>query len=134
MNSTAIKTNQTPIILSRGIFDLLKDHIKRKKLSRYNELKLELELRSARQVLRRELPETIVSIDKKVKVRELDSGKEYTYNLVAENKAKRKNNTLSILSPIGVAMLGYEQGAELNWEMPEGIRSYLIVEVSALDS
>lgn len=134
MNSTAIKTNQTPIILSRGIFDLLKDHIKRKKLSHYNELKLELELRSARQVLRRELPETIVSIDKKVKVRELDSGKEYTYNLVAENKAKRKNNTLSILSPIGVAMLGYEQGAELNWEMPEGIRSYLIVEVSALDS
>ncbi|WP_379086029.1 GreA/GreB family elongation factor [Pedobacter sp. UC225_65] len=134
MNSTAIKTNQTPIILSRGIFDLLKDHIKRKKLSRYNELKLELELRSARQVLRRELPETIVSIDRKVKVRELDSGKEYTYNLVAENKAKRKNNTLSILSPIGVAMLGYEQGAELNWEMPEGIKSYLIVEVSALDS
>lgn len=134
MNSTAIKTNQTPIILSRGIFDLLKDHIKRKKLSRYNEQKLELELRSARQVLRRELPETVVSIDKKVKVRELGSCKEYTYNLVAENKAKRKNNTLSILSPIGVAMLGYEQGAELNWEMPEGIRSYLIVEVSALDS
>ncbi len=90
MNSTAIKTNQTPIILSRGIFDLLKDHIKRKKLSRYNELKLELELRSARQVLRRELPETIVSIDRKVKVRELDLGKEYTYNLVAENKAKEK--------------------------------------------
>lgn len=134
MNSTAIKTNQTPIILSRGIFDLLKDHIKRKKLSRYNELKLELELRSARQVLRRELPETVVSIDKKVKVRELASGKEFTYNLVAESKAKRKNNTLSILSPIGVAMLGYEQGAELTWEMPEGIRSYLIVEVSALDN
>lgn len=134
MNSTAIKTNQTPIILSRGIFDLLKDHIKRKKLSRYNELKLALELRSARQVLRRELPETVVSIDKKVKVRELDSGKEYTYNLVAESKAKRKNNTLSILSPIGVAMLGYEQGAELTWEMPEGIKSYLIVQVSTLDS
>lgn len=133
MNSTAIKTNQTPITLSRGIFDLLKDHIKRKKLSRYNELKLELELRSARQVLRRELPKTIVSIDKKVKVKELGSGKEYTYHLVAAHKAKRKNNTLSILSPIGVAMLGYEQGAELTWEMPEGIKSFLILEVSALN-
>lgn len=132
MKSINIKTNETPIILSRGIFDLLKDHIKRKQLSRYNELKLELELRSAKQVLRKELPETIVSINKKVRVKELDSGNEYTYKLVAAQEAKRKNGTLSILSPIGVALLGYAQGAALTWEMPEGIRSYQILEVSAL--
>lgn len=132
MKETAIKTNETSVVLSRGIFDLLKNHIRRKKLSKYNELKLELELRSAKQVLRCELPETIVSINKKVRVKELDSGEEFTYHLVAAHKAKRKNNTLSILSPIGVALLGYEQGAELTWEMPEGIKSYRILEVSAL--
>ncbi|MES2417469.1 MAG: GreA/GreB family elongation factor [Bacteroidota bacterium] len=134
MNSTSIKTNQTPIILSRGIFDLLKDHIRRRKLSRFNELKLELELKSAKQVLRNEIPSTIVNINKQVKVKELNSGQEFTYNLVAHEKAKRKNNTLSILSPIGIAMLGYEQGSELTWEMPEGIKSFRIVEVSDLES
>lgn len=134
MTNTAIKTNETPIILSRGIFDLLKDHLKRKKLSRHNELKLELELKFANQVLRKDIPSTVVSVDKSVKVKDLESGIEHTYNLVAHNKAKNKNKTLSILSPIGVAMLGYEQGAELTWEMPEGIKSYRILEVSDLTS
>jgi regulator of nucleoside diphosphate kinase len=134
MNTTSIKTNQTPIILSRGIFDLLKDYIRRRKLSRFNELKLELELKSARQVLRREIPPTIVDINKQVTVKALDSGEEYTYNLVAHERARAKNNTLSVLSPIGIAMLGYEQGSELTWEMPEGIRSFRILKVSDLEA
>lgn len=132
MDTTGIKTNETPIILSRGIFDLLKDHLKRRKLSRHNELKLELELKYANQVLRKDIPSTIVSVDKTVKVLDIEAGVEHTYNLVAHNKAKKKNNTLSILSPIGVAMLGYEQGSELTWEMPEGIKSFRILEVGEL--
>ena len=130
MNTTSIKIDTRPIILSRGIFDLLKSHLRKRKLSKYNEDKLELELRYARQVLRKELPEDVVTVDTCVRVKELVSGNEFTYNLVAPDKAKRKNNTLSILSPIGVAMLGYRQGAELQWEMPEGVKVFRIEEVS----
>lgn len=129
MNTTSIKIDTRPIVLSRGIFDLLKSHLRRRKLSKYNENKLELELRYARQVLHRELPEDIVTVNTRVRVKELVSGNEFTYNLVAAEHAKRKNNTLSILSPIGVAMLGYPQGAELQWEMPEGIKVFRIEEV-----
>ena len=130
MNTTSIKIDTRPIVLSRGIFDLLKSHLRKRKLSKYNEDKLELELRHAKQVLHRELPEDVVTIDTCVRVRELVSGNEFTYHLVAPDKAKKKNNTLSILSPIGVAMLGYPQGAELQWEMPEGIKVFRIEEVS----
>lgn len=130
MNTATIKINDTPIILSRGIFDLLRSHLRKRRLSRFNEDKLELELRSAKQVLRCELPEDVVTINRLVRVKELESGNEFTHHLVAPQKAKRKNNTLSILSPIGVAMLGYTQGAELQWEMPEGIKVYRIEEVS----
>ncbi|AMQ01368.1 Transcription elongation factor [Pedobacter cryoconitis] len=129
MNITSIKIDTRPIVLSRGIFDLLKSHLRRRKLSKYNENKLELELRYARQVLHRELPEDVVTVNTRVRVKELVSGNEFTYNLVAPEHAKRKNNTLSILSPIGVAMLGYPQGAELQWEMPEGIKVFRIEEV-----
>lgn len=132
MDNTAIKTNSTPIILSRGIFDLLKEHIKTKKLSKYNEKKLELELKFAKQVLRTDLPSNIVTVDCSVKVRELDSGQEFIYHLVAPAKAKRKNNTISILSPIGTAMLGYPEGAKLQWEMPEGIKSFSIQKVTPI--
>lgn len=130
--SNIVKTNETPIIITRGIYDLLKIFIHKKKLSRHNELKLEEELKYAQQVIRKDVPEKIVDLGKKVKVKELETGQEYEYNLVAPQKARRKHNTLSILSPIGVALLGYPEGAELSWEMPEGIKNYKILEVNSL--
>jgi len=132
MNTTTVEETKTPIILSTGIYDLLKNHLRTRKLSRYNEDKLILELKSAKQVLHKELPEDVVTVDRSVRVKELESGQEYTYNLVAPAKAKQKNKTISILSPIGVAILGYVEGAEVKWEMPEGIKSYRIEAVNKL--
>lgn len=129
MNNESIKINETPIILSTGIYDLLKDHLRRRKLSKYNEAKLELELKHAKQVLRNDLPNDVVTVDTNVKVKEIESGREFTYKLVAPARARKKNNTLSILSPIGVAIIGYRQGAIVQWEMPEGIKKYRIEEV-----
>lgn len=134
MNTASIKINDTPIVLSTGIYDLLKDHLRRRKLSKYNEAKLELELKHAKQVLRNDLPADVVTVDTNVKVKELESGEEFTYKLVAPARARRKHNTLSILSPIGVAILGYTQGAVVQWEMPEGIKKYQIEEVIKLSS
>ncbi|WP_432714170.1 GreA/GreB family elongation factor [Pedobacter sp.] len=134
MNTTVVKLDQTAIILSRGIFDLLKSHIRTRKLSKYNEAKLELELKSATQVLRSALPQNIVDVNTRVRVKELTTGNEFTYDLVAPGKARRKHQTISILSPIGVAMLGYPEGAELQWEMTGGIKAYRITSVLKLNS
>lgn len=120
------------IVLSTGIYDLLKDQIRRRKLSKFNEAKLERELRNATQVLRRDLPADVVTADTRVTVKDLESGAETTYKLVGPTKARRKNDTLSILSPIAVAMLGYPKGSEVQWEMEDGIRNYQIVEVAPL--
>lgn len=127
-------TNQPvdSIILSTGIYDLLKEQIRRRKLSKFNEAKLERELRSAKQVLRRDLPEDVVTADTRVTVKDLESGAETTYKLVGPTKARRKNETMSILSPIAVAMLGYAAGSQVQWEMEDGIRNYQIVEVAPL--
>src|SRR5690349_4190752 len=101
--TTIISESNPPIILSTGIYDLLKDQLRKRKLSKYNENKLSLELKSAIQVLKRELPRDVVTVDRSVRVKDLSSGEETTYRLVSPDKAKRKNNTISILSPIGVA-------------------------------
>ncbi|WP_316818614.1 GreA/GreB family elongation factor [Pedobacter nyackensis] len=122
----------TSIVLSTGIFDLLKDHIRRRKLSKYNQEKLELELRGARQILNKDLPADVVTVNTIVRVKELESGQEFTYTIVPPAKARNKHNTISILSPIGVAMVGYSQGSELRWEMPEGVKAYRIEEVTRI--
>lgn len=123
---------ETSIILSTGIYDLLKNELRTRKLSKYNEDKLIGELKSARQVLNKELPEDVVTVNKSVRVKELENGTEHTFKLVAPTKARRKHNTLSILSPIGVAIVGYRQGSEVRWEMPDGVKEFRIEEVSPL--
>ncbi|MEE1885637.1 GreA/GreB family elongation factor [Pedobacter flavus] len=127
-----LNTTQHSIVLSRGIFDLLKVHVNRKKLSKYNEDKLNLELRNAKQILAKDIPSDVVTVNKQVRLIDVETGEESVYKLVGDGVAKRKNGTLSILSPIGVAIVGYPVGAEVTWEMPTGIRTYKILEVENL--
>lgn len=132
MNTTSVIHDIKPIILTTGLYDLLKDHLRTHKLSKYNEEKLTLELRAAQQVLKRDLPPDVVTVNKKVRVRLLNTGEELVYNFVGTTKAKRKHNTTSILSPIGIAIIGHSEGAEVEWEMPEGVVTIRIEEVSDL--
>lgn len=131
--NTEVKTSVSPIILSTGMYDLLKEEVRKRRLSKYNEEKLKLELKNARQVLRKEIPENIVTVDKSITVKNVQTSEESTYKLVAPGKAKRKNHTYSILSPIGVALIGYSEGSEVVWEMPDGIKTFTIIEVKSLN-
>lgn len=132
MTQMTASNSNIQIVLTTGMYDLLKEQLRTRKLSKYNEEKLTLELKSAKQVLNRELPENIVTVNKKVKVKDLSNGEELLFKLVAPAKAKRKHKTDSILSPIGIAMLGYEQGTKLKWEMNGEIKEYQIEEVSEI--
>lgn len=129
---TNVKTSAEPIIVTTGMYDLLKEELRKRRLSLYNEEKLRLELKNARQVLRKEIPENVVAVNKSVKVKNSVTGEEFTYKLVAPDKAKRKNLTHSILSPIGVAVIGYSEGSEVVWDMPDGIKTFNITEVKPL--
>ncbi|MBB6271548.1 hypothetical protein HDF26_001975 [Pedobacter cryoconitis] len=83
MNTTLIKIDTRPIVLSRGIF-FVKKSPKKRKLSKYNEDKLEL--RYARQLLHKELPMDVVT----ERGSELVSENELIYKSVAPENAKRK--------------------------------------------
>ena len=133
MNTTALETTETTsIILTTGMFDLLKDQIRRKKLSPHNESKLVEQLRNAKQVLRKDLPDNVVDIDRTVRLIEPESGASQQHTFVAPEKAKQKHKTLSILSPLGLALIGYAEGTTLAWEMDGSIRKYRIEKVTAL--
>ncbi len=130
--NTEVKTSAQPIVVSTAMYDLLKEELRKRKQSRYNEEKLKLELKDARQVLSKDIPENVVTVNKAVKIKDVNTGEEFTYKLVGPDKAKRKNMTHSILSPIGVAMLGYSEGTEVVWEMPDGLKTFTILEVKNL--
>jgi regulator of nucleoside diphosphate kinase len=89
---------------------------------------LEQELDRAEVVESHAIPPDVVTMNSQVRLRDLDSGEEKVYRLVFPGPF-RGDNTVSILAPIGTALLGYRVGDVIEWPVPKGVRRLKILEV-----
>lgn len=119
------------IIVTTGIYDAIKDTLRRKKVSRDEEKRLTEELRKAQQVLRRNLPADVVTVDRKVTIKDHTQNFEHEYIFVASVKAKPAKNKHSILSDIALATVGYKVGDIIDWPFKDGERKIEILKVEA---
>lgn len=94
--------------------------VERNKDTRNDLTKLQEELRNAHVVASREIPPDVVTMNSRVKLRDLEDGEESTYTLVFPEQASLEQNKISVLAPIGTAMLGQRVGDEVEWEVPAG--------------
>jgi len=81
---------------------------------------LEFELKRARIVPSDKIPPDSITMNSKVLLKELDSGEETIYTLVYPDDADLIENKISVLAPIGTAMLGFRKGDIIDWEVPAG--------------
>ena len=132
MSENLVGLNPQKIILTTGIYDLIKDYIRRRKVSKAEEEVLTLQLKNAEQVLRKDLPKNVVSIDTHVTVKNHDTGEEKVYVFVRPDKARRKNNTHSILSKPGLALVGCKEGDIINWVLDEAQSQIEVLNVKRL--
>lgn len=65
-------------------------------------------------------------------VLDLDSEEEYTYRLVLPEELGEDPSHLSISSPIGMALVGQEEGSEIRVQIPAGVRRYEILELRTI--
>ncbi len=84
--------------------------------------KLHGELNRANIVLPQEIPGDVITMNSKVALLDLDTQEEETYTLVYPENANSAEGRISILAPIGTAMLGYRVGDVFEWEVPAGKR------------
>ena len=81
------------------------------------------ELDRATVVRAEEVPADVVTMGSRVVVRDQDSGVETTYTLAYTSvNAPPDENRISVLAPIGTALLGYREGDEIEWRVPGGTR------------
>jgi len=91
--------------------------------------KLAEELARSVQIKAAEAPADVVTMHTRVRVRDMGSGEVQTYTLAFPHEADLTSARLSVLAPLGTALLGYRQGDEIVWEMPGGARRLLIEQV-----
>jgi regulator of nucleoside diphosphate kinase len=90
---------------------------------------LELELDRATVVRSKEIPDDVVTMNSRVRVKDLDRGEEVVYQIVFPADADASRNRISVLAPLGTGLLGYRAGTVFEWPVPSGVRRLHIVDV-----
>ncbi len=90
---------------------------------------LQMELRRAEVVAPQDIPPDVITMNSTVCLLDLDTGEEETYTLVFPENADSAQGKISILAPIGTAMLGYKVGDTFEWRVPVGIRKLLVKKI-----
>jgi regulator of nucleoside diphosphate kinase len=83
---------------------------------------LETELNRSIRVAADKVPPDVITMHSKACLIDLDSKEELVYTLVFPNEADVRQDKISVLAPIGTAMLGYQVGDRFEWPVPDGVR------------
>lgn len=81
---------------------------------------LEAELARASVVEPQQMPANVVTMNSTVKFVMQSSGEAFEMTLVYPKDADSSGKTVSILAPVGSALLGLAQGDEIEWPNPAG--------------
>lgn len=87
---------------------------------------LERELNRAHVVDSAAIPANIITMNSTALLVDLETREEMLLTLVYPEHAYIPEGRISVLAPVGMAMLGCRQGEVVTWEVPEGIRSLRI--------
>lgn len=119
---------ENQVVLSEEDFDLLTRYVKPTD-NKENKMSLAYELGRATIVKKLDVPKDRVKINARIKIQDLDSSLITSLTLVAPENANIKEQKISVITPIGSALIGFKKGDQVEWKMPSGIKRYTILEV-----
>lgn len=112
------------IILSSLDYERIYDSIRKAQnegsISSNEAESLAAELEQAKIVEPEEMPHNVVTMNSKVKISFVESGKGVELKIVYPKDANIGKNLISIFSPIAAALIGYSEGDTIDWIVPSG--------------
>ncbi len=86
------------------------------------------EIERAKIVSTKKLPDNVVTMHSRVTFTVQSTGKTFTYSLVYPTELDSTADKLSVLSPIGSAIIGLQQGQEIDWPISKTQRTTVKVD------
>ncbi len=90
---------------------------------------LENELNKAKVVKSEEIPSDVITMHSEIHLLDLETNEETTYRIVYPDQADADKGYVSILAPIGTALLGYRVGDIIEWKVPAGIAKWKVIKI-----
>lgn len=121
--------NENPVIIREDDFKRLKPYID--VLPHKNdEMSLANELRRAVIVKKEAFPVHTIGINSKVSVLDLNTQKVMEFTLVMPENADIRHGKVSVIAPMGAALIGFRKGEEVQWKVPAGLKRFRILDVT----
>ena len=76
-----------------------------------------------------DIPRDVVTMNSRVSITDTESGEQMVYTLVFPSKANIADNKLSIMAPLGMALLGYRKGDIVKWTVPSGVKKLRVDDI-----
>lgn len=121
------------VILLKSDFVILNDYMKNQSGMQVNEkdnfMKLNEEIHKAELVEPENFPADVVRLDSTVVVRDLQTKRDMTITVVMPQNADIKQKKVSVLAPVGTALIGFRKGKKVSWKVPSGSKEFMIMDV-----
>ncbi len=128
-----MKSLKTQLVLTSEDYQLLTAYLNglwgKTAFDQKNSEDLKAELKKAKIVDKDKFPLDVVRLNSKVTIKEEDKNEVMELMLVTPDKANIKEKKISILAPIGTALIGFRQGQQVSWQVPAGNKTFTILEV-----
>ncbi len=122
-----------PIIVTRQDFDRLTALIREARRTRSEDREnldaLQKELDQAEIVGSDQIPPDVITMNSTASVRTEGGGRGQRWTVVYPEEADFDEGRISVLAPLGTALLGYRAGDTIEWDVPAGRRRYHITKV-----
>jgi transcription elongation factor GreA len=79
------------------------------------------------------LPEESVTFGKKIKIRDVNSGRERECVILGDGETDTGNGVIAYNSPLASALIGHARGEQVDVQLPAGLRRYEILECEFSD-
>ena len=126
------KINNQPVLL-KDDYELLISYLTGSYgnivFDRQNAKKLQEELKKARLVNRDQFPFDAVRLNSTIKIKTEGEGEVMELMLVTPDKANIKEKKISVMAPIGTALIGFRKGQKIKWQVPAGKKTFTIIDV-----
>lgn len=74
--------------------------------------------------------DTIVRMNSQVTIEDVKTKQQMKVQIVMPSQANLKEGKVSILAPLCVAIIGFQENAEVEWQLPSGIKTLKIITVT----
>ena len=131
---STITLDANDVILVKEDFEILNSYIKNLHGMQVNEKenfsKLYKEIKKAQIVDSEDFPADVVRLNSTVTVKDLQTKRDLEITSVLPQQADIKQKKVSVLAPIGTALIGFRKGQKVSWEVPAGKKDFKIIEVN----